>query len=408
MRKILEKQLPLQMDFVQEAAPSPLLLGRWERLVFRLRLLAGLFMLTLAHARSPLKALRWLRQLRRRYQSVFGAGMAKKVVRVGERYFWNLGAPGFPSPAFTRNWENELNREFRFRTGANGIRNVFFAVTSKCTYHCAHCFEWDNLHQPETLERSELLEIVKRYQEFGAGQIIFSGGEPMLRWKDIVAVLENSGPDSDFRVFTSGFSFTAEKAQRLKRAGLTGVTISLDHWREDWHDRFRGHEGAYRHAVEAVGHARAAGLVCGLSICVTREMCDRDNLRAYFDLAKDLGVCFVQLLDPVPVGHFAGKEVCLPDEQLALLEDFYLRMNNDPAYREYPIVQYQGYHQRRMGCMGAGNRFLYINPQGYVQRCPFCPEPIAHALAFPVEDTVRLLEGVGCASRLEEVRSNVG
>ena len=397
----VEKYSPaVQGNAVKGIGKSQLLRRPGERLLFRLHLWIGLFVLTLAHARNPLRALRWLGQLKRKYQAVFGGRMAKKVVRVGDRYFWNTGGPGFPSAAFRRNWENELNREFHFRPGTNGVRNLFFAVTSKCPYRCIHCFEWERLNQAESLTQADIEEIVRRYQEFGTGQIIFSGGEPMLRWKDLVAVLEKVGKDSDFRIFTSGYSLTEEKAHRLKQAGLTGVTVSLDHWQEDWHDSFRGYEGAYQQAVQAVRHARAAGLVCGLSICVTREMCDWDNLQAYCDLAKNLGVCFVQLLEPVPVGHFSGKDVALSADQLRLLESFYLQMNADPAFQEYPIVDYQGFHQRRSGCMGAGNRYIYINPQGYVQRCPFCSEPIAHALAFPVSDIVGLLQGVGCASSL--------
>ena len=79
------------------------------------------------------------------------------------------------------------------------------------------------------------------------------------------------------------------------------------------------------------------------------------------------------------------------------MEECYYTYNRDPRYRNYPIVDYQGILQRRIGCFGAGNRFLYIDTDGSVYRCPFCREKVAQAMAFPVRDVVDLLQAEGCA-----------
>lgn len=185
------------------------------------------------------------------------------------------------------------------------------------------------------------------------------------------------------------------KAQLLKAAGLTGVMVGLDHCDAERHDRFRGRAGAFDGAIRAVLSAKAAGLAVSLSLCITRDFATAESLRRYLNLACQLGVTFVQFLEPRAAGRYAGQDVELHPEQLQLLDEFYLRYNSDPAFADYPIINYLGYHQRRMGCFGAGNRFLYIDTDGDAQRCPFCQGKVASLLEFPMEDIVGLLQQRG-------------
>ena len=144
-------------------------------------------------------------------------------------------------------------------------------------------------------------------------------------------------------------------------AGMTGATISLDHWNKDDHDRFRNFSGAFDFAVEAVENCNAAGIITNLTLCVTREMATEDNLIRYLEFARELQVPFVRFLEPRKVGNYAGKDVLLREKEQRIVLDFYLRMNSHRKYSSYPIIQYPGYHQRKLGCFGSGNRYLYIN-----------------------------------------------
>lgn len=381
--------------FAGKHLPAAMVTRPWHIKFFRFRLLSSLFRLAWQLTGSPLRAFRVLQAIREKYRSIFGGQIAEKVAKVDGRYYWNIGGAGLPSRALTRFWEREILATIQNRP-PDGLRNVFFAITKKCAYHCAHCFEWENLNKPESLSRQDLIAIIRHFQDYGVMQFILSGGEPLLRYKDILAVLQSVGPDSDFRVFTSGFSLTQEKAFELKAAGLSGITVSLDHWQPELHDAFRGFPGAFEAAAAAVQYANKAGLVTGLSVCTTRSFCTRENLQAYLELARDWGVAFVQLLEPMPVGHFQGEDVLLQPAELQLLEAFYLTYNQDPSLRSYPVIEYQGYIQRKAGCLGAGNRYLYIDTDGEVHRCPFCQEKVARAMEFPVGDIVGLLQGQGC------------
>jgi MoaA/NifB/PqqE/SkfB family radical SAM enzyme len=156
----------------------------------------------------------------------------------------------------------------------------------------------------------------------------------------------------------------------LKQKGLTGVLISLDHFDPSRHNEFRGHKNAFKWVIEGTRNAKNAGLVTTLSLCATRSFVSRKNLERYMELAKRLGVAFVQFIDVRASGRYAGQSVELSKEQIELLEGFYLKYNTDSKYSTYPIISYLGYHQRRMGCFGGGNRFFYIDTDGDAHLCP--------------------------------------
>ncbi|MCA8830706.1 radical SAM protein [Hymenobacter pini] len=350
-----------------------------------------------------LRLLRWpgrlgrahtlVQQLRRQY---YGPLQVHKVAKVAERYYREFQVPGWPSAAHTRHVGTTLHRLVPFLPQPRTLQMAFVAVTKKCPLACAHCFEWDALNQPEKLTLSDLRQLVADLQGRHTSQIFFSGGEPMLRVPVLLDLLRSARPGTDFWVFTSGFHFTLENARQLKAAGLTGVSISLDHHDAARHNAFRGSPEAFQRAIQAAVYAHQVGLVVALTVCATREFTTAENLLAYARLARQLGVTFIHVLEPREVGHFAGQAVDLSPAQLQLLEDFYQRLTYSPEYADWPIVHYYGYHQRRMGCSGAADRFLYVDTDGDVHACPFCQHKTGSALHGSLDAAVEAACSGGC------------
>ena len=137
------------------------------------------------------------------------------------------------------------------------------------------------------------------------------------------------------------------------------------------HNAFRGDSRIYDLAVEAVEASINAGMVTALSICVSGEFIEAGNLMPYLKFAKDLGVQFVQILEPKDIGRYAGQAVLLQEKHIQQLEDFFKLINHSPQYRDFPTLMYHGYHQRRVGCY-SGSRSVYIDSAGNVNACPFC------------------------------------
>ncbi|XOV94940.1 MAG: radical SAM protein [Bacteroidota bacterium] len=350
--------------------------------------------------RSTIQAFLYVLKVKRKYQGVFGEAFIAKAANVDGRYFWRLGAPGFPSKASYRMHQNEANR-FIPTSPYNGQRCVFMAITKKCPLNCEHCFEWPNLAKTESVSVEQWISLVHRYQKFGTTQIMLTGGEPMVRINDVYKILESAYDGTDFWIITSGVGLKKKQAQLLKGKGLTGIMVSIDHFDEARHDRFRGYTGAFQAAITALVEGKLAGLATTLSICATKEFTTVDNFHQYMEMAKRLGVAFVQIIEPRASGRYSGKDVNLTDDQILILEEIYQLYISSSEYQDYPIINYLGYHQRRVGCFGAADRFFYIDTDGDAHVCPFCTGKVLNTLENSAETVVDSVSTHSCHSYQE-------
>jgi MoaA/NifB/PqqE/SkfB family radical SAM enzyme len=252
---------------------------------------------------------------------------------------------------------------------------------------CEHCFEWDNLNQKETFSRNDLFKVVDLYQNEGVLQFHFSGGEPMVRIKDLVELIRYTSRKSECWVLTSGFNVTEENAKKLKEAGCRGMVVSIDHYIPELHNMFRGNKTAFDQARFAVKAAREAGLVVSISVCATKHFIDGGHMLPYVEFARSMDVQFIQVLEPRSVGHYAGKDVSLEKKHIEELERIFKQVNHDRTYKNYPTMLYHGYHQRRVGCF-SGSRSVYVDSAGDVHACPFC-----HTKSYNIIDWVRKENG---------------
>ena len=374
---------------------SPIVQNKSELRKLKFNFLKQLNSVVTRKTGNPISGVKIINQIRKNYKSVIGAPLISKVAKVDDRYFWGTASIGFPSLASIKMIENEVNRFIPEATNT-GLRSLFFAITKKCPLNCEHCFEWDNLNKKEDLPVSEIIEIIHKYQDYGTTQMLLSGGEPMLRVNDIYTILKEAKPGTDFWIITSGLGLNKARAQQLKASGLTGVMVSLDHFDAEKHNEFRGFDGAYDWAIQAITNANEAGLVTTLSLCATKTFTTESNLRTYMKLARDLGASFVQILEPRATGRYLGKDVLLGKNELDLLEKIYLEYNSSQTFKDFPIVNYLGYHQRRNGCFGGGDRFFYIDTDGDAHLCPFCENKVGKAMNFSAEDMVNLLGQYDC------------
>jgi len=302
------------------------------------------------------------------------------MVVQGSRRFFSLYMPGLPSPALDRFMLADLLRAASPPRPPLVPQLAIMAITKRCHLRCRHCFEWAELDRPDTLSLDDLRLLAHRLQSNGASLLQFSGGEPLCRFDDLLRLLASLGRGVDSWIITSGLGLTADRARSLRHRGLTGVIISLDDWRAERHDAFRGARGLHAKALRAARAARRQGLVVALSLCATREFVSDANLTAYASLARELGAGFIQLLEPRAVGRFAGQSVALEPWQRRLLERFYLRMNHDPALESMPLVEYPELRGRALGCQGQGQRHLYVDTDGGLHTCPFNRRSVGSSL----------------------------
>jgi len=247
---------------------------------------------------------------------------------------------------------------------------LIISITKKCVYRCEHCYAIQTLGSKDVLSYEALLKIGKGFADLGLGVIAWEGGEPLLRFEDLLNLIRETTPKTDAWIATTAYGLTMEQARKLRQAGLTAAIISLDHWIPEKHNEFRRNKKAYDMAVNGVRIFRECGILPSICICATKEVVDSDGLWEYIELAKKLEVGFVQILDATPSGNYLDADVALTNKQLRKIQKFHITVNTNPEYKDYPSVSARALleHDSHYGC-SAGNALVYVDNEGRLQAC---------------------------------------
>lgn len=310
-----------------------------------------------------------------------------KLAQFNGAYFTSPSLPHRPSRAFDHMVaRGGLNFESAGTALKQQISIVLMGITRKCDLHCVHCYERFNIGPDDVVPISRWKEVLRDVQRVGAGVIALSGGEPMLRYPELLELLKSGNKDlSDFHLHTSGQGVTVARAQELRAAGLTAAAVGLDDVDPARHDSLRGRQGAHQQAVEALRIFREAGVFTYTNLCVTREMIRSGDLWRYYELAKLLKVGFIEMLEPRPCGGYGSGslDVLLSDDDRNAATQFFIRGNMDRRYRDYPLISYVAYKEapERFGCTMGGLSQLYIDSTGNVNPCVFLPVTFGNIMA---------------------------
>ena len=98
--------------------------------------------------------------------------------------------------------------------------------TRRCNLACGYCNEYDDHSKP--VPTAEMLRRVDLLAALGTTIITISGGEPLLHPEldDIIRRVRKHGIIAG--LITNGYLLTAERIQRLNRAGVEQLQISID------------------------------------------------------------------------------------------------------------------------------------------------------------------------------------
>lgn len=96
----------------------------------------------------------------------------------------------------------------------------------RCNLACTYCNEYDNFSKPVPLET--MYQRIDRLAELGTTIVTTSGGEPLLHpdLDLLIARVRRRGMIAG--MITNGYLLTAERVERLNRAGLEHMQISID------------------------------------------------------------------------------------------------------------------------------------------------------------------------------------
>jgi MoaA/NifB/PqqE/SkfB family radical SAM enzyme len=117
----------------------------------------------------------------------------------------------------------------------------------------------------------------------------------------------------------------------LKKAGLFSVSVSLDDWREEEHDRARGTRGAFREALRAIEvFEKTDGLDVGVSAVLSRKMIVRNEVEELLSFLGSLGVHEAWLSEAKPsVPGFWKSDLVITEEERRMMVTLQDRCNRD-------------------------------------------------------------------------------
>jgi MoaA/NifB/PqqE/SkfB family radical SAM enzyme len=284
------------------------------------------------------------------------------LLNIDEQLIIHSHLPSVNSKAFTR----FIDEHLLARTG--GPSHAQICLTNACPQNCRYCYNKNR--SGELLNKAEIKQLIQELKEMGVVWLGFTGGEPLLN-KDIVEIVESVGDDCAVKLFTTGVNITEQLAAELKKAGLLYVSISLDHWDEEEHDRIRGYKGAFLTALRAIDIFKAIGVHVSVSAVLSRNMIKGNKVQEFIDFLISLGIHEAWLSETKPTVEAFWNEasVITEEERLSLVS------LQDKYNKEGKItVNYLGHFEggEHFGC-NAGNKMVYIDAFGEVSPCVFTP-----------------------------------
>lgn len=172
-----------------------------------------------------------------------------------------------------------------------------------CNQHCIHCYAAGQRHAgSRELSTPAWKQIIEKCRKARIPQLTFTGGEPTLR-EDLPELIY-SARWFVTRLNTNGVRLTKEYCQRLRKAELDNVQITLYSADREVHNKLTG-ASYFDETVAGIEHA----LEAGLSVNINTPLC-RVNA-AYMETVKflkNLGVVYVTCSGMIPAGNAAAPE----------------------------------------------------------------------------------------------------
>ncbi|MBE0653800.1 MAG: radical SAM protein [Bacteroidales bacterium] len=244
-------------------------------------------------------------------------------------------------------------------------RDLLIDPTSACNLKCKGCWAAD-YRKNSDLSYEKLDSILTEARKLGVMDILMSGGEPLMRKKDIIRLCEKHRKLT-FGLFTNGTLIDETFADEMVRLGNLNVFISIEGFREE--TDFRRGDGVYDKVIDAMDILRKKDIGFGFSACYHSKNYEIIASDEFLDFMREKGAWFGWLFNYFPIGSDADISLCCNAEQRSYVLkkiDLYSKKN------KYTLIDFANSGHKAIGCVAAGNDFAHINANGDLEPCAFC------------------------------------
>ena len=244
---------------------------------------------------------------------------------------------------------------------------ILFDPTSACNMHCVGC--WSGTYGNKfNLSFEDMDKIVTEGKELGAYLYMMTGGEPLVRKKDIIRLAEKHN-DAEFAFYTNSTLIDEDFCKEAVRLGNLAFILSIEGTPET-NDARRG-EGHYDAVMRAMDLLKKYGLIFGTSVCYTRANIEAVTSDDFFRLIADKGARFGFYFHYMPVGNNAAPDLLPTVEQREYMIERIRYIRSGKSDIEFFPMDFQNDGEFVGGCIAGGRNYFHINSAGDAEPCVF-------------------------------------
>ena len=195
------------------------------------------------------------------------------------------------------------------------ITDLRISVTDRCNFRCVYCRSADPENyrdHDEILSWEELKRLARIFVGLGIRKVRITGGEPLVRdgVEEFVSYLEGIGVE-DLSITTNGH-LLAERCERLIRAGLQRINISLDSLDPIKFEKIT-RTRSYATVMRGIDAAQATRLAPVKVNAVLVRGFNEDEVEAFAAFARERGIImrFIEFM-PLDADRHWSRELMVP------------------------------------------------------------------------------------------------
>ena len=244
---------------------------------------------------------------------------------------------------------------------------ILFDPTSACNMHCVGCWSGTYGHK-SNLTFEDMDKIVTEGKELGAYLYMMTGGEPMVRKKDVLRLCEKHS-DCFFAAYTNSTLIDEELCEKVVELGNLTFMLSIEGTPET-NDARRG-DGHYDAVMKAMDLLKKYGIIYGTSICYTRDNIEAVTSDEFLRFIASKGARFGFYFHYMPVGNNAAPELMPTVEQRKKMIERIRYVRSKDCNIEFYPMDFQNDGEYVGGCIAGGRNYFHINSSGDAEPCVF-------------------------------------
>lgn len=244
---------------------------------------------------------------------------------------------------------------------------ILFDPTSACNMHCAGCWSGTYGHK-HSLSYEDMSKIISQGKELGIYFYMMTGGEPLVRKKDILRLAEEHH-DVELSIYTNSTLIDDEFCKEVVRLGNITFQLSIEGTPET-NDERRG-DGHYEAVMKAMDLLKKHGILFGTSICYTRNNIEAVTSDEFLQMIADKGARFGFYFHYMPVGNKAVPELMPTVEQRKYMLERIRYVRSEECNIPFFPMDFQNDGEYVGGCIAGGRNYFHINSAGDAEPCVF-------------------------------------